>query len=115
MTDDKFISAELLKTCYTGTNGYDDKASYASIRKMIDSQPAIDPETLPIVRDLRKKLARYEKAGFKKERHGHWMVSRDSDVCFCSECGLESDNQYPYCHDCGSILDEPATVMNESE
>lgn len=40
----RLIDAELLKQCYTGknslgTNDNDSKADYASIRKMIDSQP----------------------------------------------------------------------------
>ena len=40
----RLIDADLLKQCYTGknslgTNDNDSKADYASIRKMIDSQP----------------------------------------------------------------------------
>lgn len=37
----RLIDAERLKTCYTGTNGLDDKAEYAAIRKMIDLQPTV--------------------------------------------------------------------------
>lgn len=35
----RLIDADELKNCYTGHNGLDDKASYESIRKMIDNQP----------------------------------------------------------------------------
>lgn len=35
----RLIDADTLKSCYTGSNGLDDKASYESIRKMIDTQP----------------------------------------------------------------------------
>lgn len=43
----KLIDPEELKKCYTGHNGLDDKASYESIRRMIDIQPnALDLEPL---------------------------------------------------------------------
>lgn len=43
----KLIDPEKLKECYTGHNGLDDKASYESIRRMIDIQPnALDLEPL---------------------------------------------------------------------
>ncbi len=43
----KLIDPEKLKKCYTGHNGLDDKASYESIRRMIDIQPnALDLEPL---------------------------------------------------------------------
>ena len=43
----KLIDPEKLKECYTGHNGLDDKASYESIRCMIDIQPnALDLEPL---------------------------------------------------------------------
>jgi len=34
----RLIDADDLKVCYTGTNGKDDKASYASIITMIDNR-----------------------------------------------------------------------------
>ena len=37
----RLIDADALKSCYTGSNGIDDKASYESIRKMIDAQPIV--------------------------------------------------------------------------
>ena len=37
----RLIDAESLKSCYEGHNGLDDKASYKSIRKMIDIQPTV--------------------------------------------------------------------------
>lgn len=43
----KLIEPEGLKKCYMGHNGLDDKASYESIRRMIDIQPnALDLEPL---------------------------------------------------------------------
>lgn len=43
----KLIDPEELKKCYTGHNGLDDRASYESIRRMIDIQPnALDLEPL---------------------------------------------------------------------
>ena len=43
----KLIDPEELKKCYTGHNGLDDKASYESIRRMIDIQKnALDLEPL---------------------------------------------------------------------
>lgn len=43
--------------------------------KLIDNVPTIDPETLPIVRELREKLARYEKA----EKEGRMMIIPKND------------------------------------
>lgn len=37
----RMIDAEELKQCYAGTNGIDDKASYASIGAIIDLQPTV--------------------------------------------------------------------------
>jgi hypothetical protein len=49
----RFIDADKLKECYTGTNGVDDKATYASIRAMIDNQStAYDVEK--VVQKLRE-------------------------------------------------------------
>lgn len=57
----RLIDADALKSCYTGSNGLDDKASYESIRKMIDVQPtAYDVEK--VVNELEK-----HKADFKKD------------------------------------------------
>ncbi len=75
MSEQRLIDANELKICYTGTNGYDDKASYASIRKMIDSRQTIDPETLPIVQELREKLSRYEQA----EQEGRLLILSEED------------------------------------
>ena len=47
ITMKKLIEPEELKKCYMGHNGLDDKASYESIRHMIDIQPnALDLESL---------------------------------------------------------------------
>jgi hypothetical protein len=37
----RLIDADDLKICYTGTNGKDDKACYASIRAMIDNRETV--------------------------------------------------------------------------
>ena len=42
----RIIDADKLKECYTGSNGIDNKADYLSIRKMIDSQPTLEPTNL---------------------------------------------------------------------
>lgn len=38
----RLIDADALKLCYTGHNGLDDTATYASIRKTIDNMPTIE-------------------------------------------------------------------------
>lgn len=58
----RLIDADALKSCYTGSNGLDDKASYESIRKMIDSQPtAYDVEK--VVDDLKDHAIEFEAFG----------------------------------------------------
>ena len=47
----RLIDADILKQCYTGSNGMDDKASYESIRRMIDNQPTVY-DTEKISQDL---------------------------------------------------------------
>lgn len=37
----RLIDANVLKKCYEGHNGMDDKADYTSIRKVIDLQPTV--------------------------------------------------------------------------
>lgn len=52
-SDIRLIDANALKSCYTGSNGMDDKASYESIRKMIDLQPTvIDSMMIREIEDL---------------------------------------------------------------
>lgn len=42
--EQRLIDANMLKQCYTGSNGMDNKADYASIQKMIDAQPTVIPD-----------------------------------------------------------------------
>lgn len=39
-----------------------------------------------------------------KHKHGHWYDA-GSLSCRCSECGCKSNNESPYCPNCGSKMD----------
>ncbi len=87
-----------------------------SLRKLfpqiINDQSTIDPETLPIVKELRAKLAECE------PKHGHWIACEDfwgnTDPWKCSCCGCNctciegtpSDNNMKYCPECGAKMDK---------
>ncbi len=68
--------------------------------------------------ELREMLKYFPTADVAPVRHAHWIKRdnyvRDSDgepvvkigeIYICSNCGLEEDNNYPYCH-CGAKMDE---------
>lgn len=42
----RLVDADRLKLSYTGSNGLDNKASYASIRAEIDMQPSVYLDTV---------------------------------------------------------------------
>ncbi len=48
----RLIDADALKACYEGGNGLDDKASYESVRKMIDIQPTIIDNLEQLEKDI---------------------------------------------------------------
>lgn len=37
--------------------------------------------------------------------HGRWEKKKDSDLFYCSECGLPSLHKWPYCEQCGAKMD----------
>ena len=56
----------------------------ATVSKVLDCIPAAD--VTPVV-------------------HGRWKKKKDSDLFYCSECGLPSMHKWPYCERCGAKMD----------
>lgn len=72
-----------------------------TVKAVAESATTIDPETLPIVKELRGKLAECE------TKHGHWIRFSRCDKCSC--CGYEtakSEDGGNYCKMCGAKMDE---------
>lgn len=104
-----------------------------TVKAVADSAPTIDPETLPIVQELREKLeeARRDCAVAEKNHaecaeklansklliHAHWVdlepeLTDDEHAFRCSAC-LSHDTIHPelmhnakFCHFCGAKMDE---------
>lgn len=100
----RLIDADPLKLCYTGTNGYDDKAEYSSIRKMIDMQPTVYGAD-EVEKAMRKQTP-------QKVTHEATLLR----CCTCPSCKNVVDHfemfgdarmrvTYQYCHFCGQKLD----------
>ena len=76
-------SVEGLQDCY---NGFSDTYDKACIIGLIDEEPTAD--VVPVV-------------------HGKWVFSKIDDMFFCTNCKNGSvRNDYPYCHWCGTKMDE---------
>ena len=86
--------------------------------EVLDIQPTIDPETLPIVQELREELEKRLAVV-----HAHWIDDsgeRDTAVCSnCGECYDKTEEEwewrkafelfkqfYHYCPNCGAKMDE---------
>ena len=73
--------------------------------KILHAQPTIDPETLPIVQELRRKLE-------QGVVHAHWEArTDDSENIYwcCSCCGYPTDKWWArgnYCLNCGAKMNE---------
>lgn len=70
----RLIDADKLKECYTGSNGVDDKATYASIRVMIDNQPT--------AYDVKKVIE-------KLKEHNYYSITVDEAVEIVKGGGLD--------------------------
>ncbi len=68
---------------------------------VVDNSPTIDPETLPIVQELRRKLAECE------PKHGYWIPHKKDSGC-CSFCGyIHPRMTYHitrFCEQCGAKM-----------
>lgn len=90
----RLISAECAKEHLVQDYAY-------AAAEIIDAVPTIDLEELPIVQELRRKLAERE------PKHGHWIKFSRCDKCSC--CGYEtSRSEYGgnYCKMCGAEMSE---------
>lgn len=85
------------------------------IPNLIDEQPTIDPETLPIIQELREQLAKViaERDELKKNARpvvrGEWVKRVNplgvGDVLTrCNRCGRTSDVVTPFCPWCGADM-----------
>lgn len=84
------------------------------IPNLIDEQPAIDPETLPIVQELREQLAKVtaERDELKKNVRpvvrGWWEAVRDPygnlEGWIHKECGRTTKEASAYCPTCGADM-----------
>lgn len=99
---------------YCAESPHDFENACQAAQDFIDAQPTIDPETLPIVKELRAKLAECE------PKHGHWKF--EFETPYCSECGKNPEDFFhtegydtvcmrwdtpPYCcPNCGAKMDE---------
>lgn len=119
-------------------NAFEEKmkktSRYFSVVHDIREMPTIDPETLPIVNELRAKLSQYEREAEHwkecyvkvvnerwKQHHAHWEINKSMSSAYdtvfkCSACGKEISvngiwelnkfiEKYPYCS-CGAKMDE---------
>ncbi len=87
-----------------------------AVEYALEDTPTIDPETLPIVQELREKLERYEQAERKPVVHAHWKIKEgfDGDEYYsCSVCGYDlyiertpKENDIRFCLHCGAVMDE---------
>lgn len=116
MSEQRFIDADKYKESlfsgYMAATVEDDNraiAAYEDALGCLDSAPTIDPETLPIVRELRAQLAEC-----KPVVHAHWIRYDDTDGWNCSSCDYDicgyDDNPAEYgvnfCERCGAKMDE---------
>lgn len=74
-----------------------------AVKAVADSAPTIDPEALPIVKELQSKLAECEPV-----RHSYWEHNEEQCASRCHDCGacyngLLHEN---YCPVCGAKMDE---------
>ncbi len=88
-----------------------------AVRAVAENAPTIDPETLPIVKELREKLQRIcatNSADYVAPvRHAHWVYNDGLDI-ECSACHADAlanpasglQVRSDYCHRCGAIMDE---------
>ena len=69
----------------------------------IDDQPTINPETLPIARELREQLKKVTAVS-----HGKWIFNDDWWEFICTNChkGIGNIKKYPFCPNCGARMDE---------
>lgn len=65
----------------------------------IENAPTIDPETLPIVRQLRAELDKLR----KEKRPAATLVKSPFGVC-CSRCKTECSSQWVACPVCGAEM-----------
>ncbi len=95
---------------------------------VIASSPTIDPETLPIIQELRAKLSKYEREAEHwkecyakvvnerwKQHHAHWepFSKTENRGYRCSHCkkarisnsDYNSVNFRNYCYNCGAKMD----------
>ncbi len=113
MSEQRFIDArETVKTLkwYLETNEENGVVYIPDFAvKKIINLPTIDPETLPIVRELRAKLAECEPV------HAHWEIDEYGEFR-CSNCkGYASMDilrmhsvKDKFCRNCGAKMDEKA-------
>ena len=82
MSEQRLIDAEklidVLDSAWWHDNADRDEVALPSV----DSAPTVDPETIPIVKELRDKLARYEKA----EQEGRLKILPESKSGTCGTC-----------------------------
>ncbi len=77
-------------------------------------QPTIDPESLPIVQELREENERLKQDIAKREIiHAHWRYDIEEKCFICSNCDEAAMNNWrgmsaktPYCSHCGAMMDE---------
>lgn len=107
MSEQKLISAEQAKETLEHDYAY-------AAAKLLDEVPTINPETLPIVQELRAKLAECEPVV-----HAHWIDEKPAWEMVdgwpkqipqkkrCSRCEKTNKNYAPpYCPHCGAKMDE---------
>lgn len=61
-----------------------EKASLMAFKETLENIP--DADVVPVV-------------------HARWEKKKDSDLFYCSECGLPSMHKWPYCERCGAKMD----------
>lgn len=86
------------------TEGFND--AILRVRSMVHSEKTVDPESLPIVQELRAQLA-----NSRPVVYGEWIFTKrvcDADECNCSICGqiltTHAGDRMDFCPNCGADM-----------